>query len=116
MKYLYELTKGYQLYGQAWVPIHEAISYLKDVREWISKDAPRLLVLVKKLSKCTVEEREVYNLIYLDFQARLVEYYKTEQELVTFIGQSFEELLLSDANGLSRVKHDSNRSGRKTKH
>lgn len=116
MKYLYELTNGYKLYGQAWVPIHESISYLKDVRDWISKDAPRLLILVKKLSKCSVEEREVYNLIYLDFQARLVEYYKTEQELVTFIGQSFEELLQSDPNGLTRTKPNTRRSGGKAKH
>jgi len=115
MKYLYELTKGYRLYGQAWVPIHEACMYLRDVRDWISVDTHRLTILVKRLSKCTDEEREVYNRIYLDFQARLGEYHKTEHELVTFIGQSFEELLQSHTNGLSGAKPDTNKRSHKAK-
>lgn len=115
MIYSYEVTKGYKKYGPAWLPIHESIGYLLDVREWIKTDTRRLTLLVLRLSMVEGPEKELYECIFLDLRARLLEYTTTENELVTFIGQSFEALTNqpTKANGIPRHQHDTTRGGRK---
>lgn len=116
MKYLYEFSKGYRLYGQAWVPIRESIAYLLDVRDWIKTDTRRMTLLVLRLSMIDPgPEKDDYELIFLDIKSRIEGYITLEQELTTFIGQSFEDLINQPikANGISRHQHDSTRGRRK---
>jgi len=116
MKYQYELCKGFRLYGQEWVPIRESISYLLDLRDWIKTDTRRLTLLVLRLSM--IEEgpdKEDYEFIFLDLKKRLLGYSLEEEQLVTFIGQSYEALLNqpTKANGVPRHQHNTTGGRRK---
>jgi hypothetical protein len=119
MKYKYELSKGYRLYGQAWVPIREAIAYYLDLTDWIEIDTRRLTHILLKIAKLDDGPvKEDYTLIFLDLKTRLKEYSTRHLELQEFIGQSYNELTLlsTKADGIPRGQSHSGRGRRKGRH